>query len=89
MEEAMQPNRKLAATAGPPRRAANISLDARMLAEAKALGINISRACEGGLEAQIARVRRETWLAENEQALDSSNAYAETEGLPLAELRRF
>ena len=82
-------NRKLAAEAKPARRAANISLNARMLAEAKELGINISRACEGGLEAQIARVRRETWLAENRQALESSNAYAEANGLPLADLRQF
>jgi antitoxin CcdA len=71
------------------RRAANISLNADMLAEAKALGINISRACEGGLEAEIARIRRESWLAENESALNSSNAFAEANGLPLAALRQF
>jgi len=82
-------NRRSAAEARPARRAANISLNARILADAKELGINISRACEGGLEAEIARIRRESWLADNRQALDSSNAYAETEGLPLADLRRF
>ncbi len=82
-------NRSSAAEANPARRAANISLDARILAEAKELGINISRACERGLEAQIARVRRETWLSENRQAIESSNAYAEANGLPLAALRRF
>jgi antitoxin CcdA len=71
------------------RRAANISLNGDMLAEAKALRINISRACENGLEAEIARVRREKWLAENAPALDSSNAYAEANGLPLAALRQF
>jgi len=85
----MSLNRKFAAEGKPARRAANVSLDARILAEAKELGINISRACEGGLEAQIARVRRETWLAENSQALESSNGYAEANGLPLAALRRF
>ena len=71
------------------RRAANITLNAEMLGEAKALGINVSRACEGGLAAEIARVRRETWLAENGPALDSSNAFAEANGLPLAALRQF
>ena len=75
--------------AKPVRRAANISLNSHILAGAKALGINISRACEAGLEAEIARVRRETWLAENREALDSSNAFAEANGLPLAALRRF
>jgi antitoxin CcdA len=73
----------------PARRPANISLDARVLAEAKALGINVSRACEGGLQAEIARVRREAWLAENGEALDSSNAWVEANGLPLAALRQF
>lgn len=85
----MSLNRKFAAESKPARRAANLSLDARMLTEAKELGINISRACEGGLEAQIAQVRRETWLAENRQALESSNAYAVANGLPLAALRQF
>ena len=61
----MSSNREFASETKPVRRAANISLNAGILAEAKALGINISRACEGGLEAQIARVRRESWLAEN------------------------
>jgi len=71
------------------KRATNISLDSRILAEAKALEINISRACEGGLEAEIARVRQEAWIAENGEALESSNAYAEANGLPLADLRQF
>lgn len=82
-------SQRSAAVAKPARRPANISLNARILAEAKELGINISRACEGGLEAEIARVRRESWLAENGQALESSNAYAEAKGLPLAALRQF
>lgn len=85
----MPHNRRFAAEAQPARRAANISVNARILAEAKELGINISRACEGGLEAEVARVRREKWLAENGKALESSNAYAEANGLPLAALRQF
>jgi len=83
------PLNRRSAEVRPARRAANISLNAGILAEAKALGINISRACQGGLEAEIARVRRETWLAENGQALESSNAFAEANGLPLAGLRQF
>ena len=85
----MARDRKLTIEDKSVRRAANLSLNASVLAEAKELGINISRACEGGLEAEIARVRRETWLAENRQALESSNAYAEANGLPLAGLRQF
>jgi antitoxin CcdA len=89
MENTMPLGRRSATDEGPARRPANVSLDARMLAEAKALGINVSRACEGGLEAEIARVRREAWLAENGEALDSSNAWVEANGLPLADLRQF
>jgi antitoxin CcdA len=85
----MSANQKFASKGKPVRRPANISLNAGILAEAKELGINVSRACEGGLEAEIARVRRETWLAENRSALDSSNAFAEANGLPLAALRQF
>lgn len=82
-------DRRLATEDKPVRRAVNLSLNASILAEAKDLRVNISRACEGGLEAEIARIRRENWLAENGQALESSNAFAEANGLPLAALRQF
>ena len=71
------------------RRATNVSLDRRLLDEAKALGINLSRACEPGLAQAIARARAERWLAENEAAIHSSNAYVERHGLPLARFRKF
>lgn len=71
------------------RRAANISLDPAMIDDAKALGINISRACEAGLEARISEVRRERWREENREAIESSNAFVEKYGLPLAAFRMF
>jgi len=71
------------------RRATNLSLDARLLDEAKALGINISRACEPALARAIADARGERWRAENEAAIQSSNAYVERHGLPLARFRKF
>ena len=40
-----------------PRRPTNVSLNARLLEEAKALGINVSRAAERGLALQIAEAR--------------------------------
>lgn len=85
----MSPNKRVAGASKLARRAANISLSSGVLDDARELGINISRACEVGLEAQIARVRRERWLAENKPALESSNAYAQANGLPLARLRQF
>ncbi len=60
-----------------------------MLAEAKALNINISQAAEAGLVQVVALRRDQRWLAENKAALESSNAYVETHGLPLARYRTF
>ena len=76
-------------TAGQRKRATNVSLDAQLLTEAKALGVNISRACDRGLALQIAEERGKRWLKENKAAIESSNAYVERQGLPLARHRRF
>ena len=71
------------------RKATNISLDSDLLEAAKALGVNISRACERGLAEQVSETRAERWLQENKQALESSNDFVEQNGLPLASHRQF
>jgi len=71
------------------RRPTNISLDATMIDEAKELGINISRACEDGLGSEIRAERGRRWLAENREAIESSNAWVEKHGLPLAKYRPY
>lgn len=71
------------------RKATNISLDSDLLEAAKALGVNISRACERGLAEQVSETRAERWLEENKQALESSNLFVERRGLPLARHRQF
>lgn len=73
----------------PAKRATNISLRGDLIEEARRLNINISQACERGLEEQVARTRAEQWLEENREALESSNAYVERHGLPLARYRQF
>ena len=72
-----------------PRRATNVSLDEALVNEARAPGINLSRACEGGLADAIARERARRWRVENADALASSNAHVEAHGLPLARHRQF
>jgi antitoxin CcdA len=67
----------------------NLSLDQGLLTEAKALKINLSQAAEQGLRAAVARVRAEQWKAANAAALESSNQWVETHGLPLERHRRF
>src|SRR5690554_3207706 len=71
------------------RKPANLSLDSALLNEAKALGINVSRAAEAGIAQAVKRYKQEQWLKENASALASSNAYIEANGLPLARHRQF
>ena len=73
-------------TAGPPRRrATNLSLDPRLVAKARRLGVNLSRAAEDG----IRRATAARWRAENAEAIRQSNDYVEKHGLPLARYRMF
>lgn len=71
------------------KRATNVSLSADLIQEAKRLNINISKACEEGLHQQVSKTRAEQWIEENREAIESSNAYVEKHGLPLARFRLF
>lgn len=72
-----------------PRRATNVSISTGLLAQARELEVNISRAAEQGLMRAIAERRAALWLEENRAALESSNAFVERNGLPLAQFRSF
>ena len=76
-------------THSPMRKATNVTLGEALLAEAKLLNINISQAAEAGLARAVAERRQELWQAENQGAIESSNAYVESKGLPLARYRSF
>lgn len=71
------------------KRATNVTLPAALVDEAKALGINLSQACEAGLARQVSETKAEQWKRENKAAIESSNAWVEEHGLPLAKYRRF
>ena len=71
------------------RRPTNVSLDRALVDEARALGINLSQACERGIAAKLAEIRAAHWIDENRDALASSNAHVEARGLPLAAHRQF
>ena len=73
----------------PSRKATNVTLGADLLATAKALRINISQAAEAGLARAVAERQAQLWLEANQAALESSNAYVEKYGLPLAKYRGF
>ncbi|MFT4102365.1 MAG: type II toxin-antitoxin system CcdA family antitoxin [Burkholderiaceae bacterium] len=71
------------------RKSTNLTLSSRLVAEAKNLGVNVSLAAEAGIAAAVAQHRRQRWLAENQDALESSNTFVERHGLPLARYRDF
>lgn len=76
-------------TAASKRKATNVSLDVSLLNEAKSLGINISRTVEMGLREAVAKKRAEKWREENKAALEASNAYVDSHGIPLSSHRKF
>ena len=71
------------------RRATNVSLSEALVSEARDLGINVSRACEDGLETEVRRERTKRWLEENEAGFEAWNTYVERNGVPLAKYRKF
>lgn len=71
------------------RKAANLSIDADLLSEAKALSVNISRAAEVGIAEAVRKEKERLWREENREALESWNAWVEENGLPLAKYRQF
>ncbi|OAN50646.1 post-segregation antitoxin CcdA [Paramagnetospirillum marisnigri] len=72
-----------------PRKAANLTLNSSLLDLARRLKINVSRACELGLEMQIREMRAKQWRHDNADAIASFNEHVERNGLPLARYRRF
>lgn len=71
------------------RKPTNLSLDDALLSEARALEVNLSRAAEDGIRAEVRRAHSERWRRENSDALASSNTHVEANGLPLARYRQF
>jgi antitoxin CcdA len=71
------------------RKATNLTMDSGLLDEARAYGVNLSRAAEAGLRDAVRAAKAEAWRQENRAALDSANAWAEANGLPLAKHRLF
>ncbi|KAA0699177.1 post-segregation antitoxin CcdA [Neorhizobium sp. P12A] len=71
------------------RKAANLSLDEKLVTQARDLKINISRATEDGIARAVKAERERLWLIENAEAIRLENEYVEKHGLPLAKYRQF
>jgi antitoxin CcdA len=70
-------------------RPTNVSLNAALVEEAKALDVSISQAANRGLEEAVKKARAERWLEDNREALDSYNEWIEANGLPFEKYRLF
>jgi antitoxin CcdA len=71
------------------KRATNLTIDPVLLDEARALNINLSATFEASLREAVRRHKAARWLEDNHAALQSSNAWVETNGLPLDTCRQF
>jgi antitoxin CcdA len=76
-------------TKSPKRKSVNLSIDVDILAEAKALNVNVSRAADAGIAQAISKRKAELWLQENREAIEENNRFFEEHGLPFAEYRGF
>lgn len=67
--------------AGYAKRAANLSVNAELLDQAKALDINLSATLERALEAEVRARKREKWLEENREAIAAYNEHVREHGV--------
>lgn len=64
-----------------PRKAANLSINADLLAKARELDINLSATLEQALAEALKNRLRDQWLAENKVAMEAYNDHVEKHGV--------
>ena len=72
-----------------PKRAANLSINADLLAQAREMGVNLSATLEEALVETLRRHRRAQWQAENAEAFEAYNDHVEKQGVFGDRLRSF
>ena len=72
-----------------PKRATNLSLNAKVLDAARELGMNLSQTVDALLTEEVRKRYWERWNEENKEAVEHYNQRIEREGLPLAKYRTF
>ena len=71
------------------KRSTNLTLRSDLVREAKTLDINLSAAAEAGIARAVAKAREAQWIARNQAAMRSYDAFVERDGLLLGDLRTF
>jgi len=69
------------------RRATSMTLDVALLDEARALGVNVSRAAEEGILAQVRNERARRWKEENVEFIRDYNDWIAENGIPNSDIR--
>jgi len=64
-----------------PKRATNVSVDAEILAEAKAMKINLSQTLEDELRKRVQDERVKRFQEEHREAMESHNRFIEKHGI--------
>lgn len=72
-----------------PKRPTNLSLKGKVLDMARELGMNVSQTVDALLTEEVQRRYWARWNEQNKEAIDTYNARAACEGLPLAKYRTF
>jgi antitoxin CcdA len=72
-----------------PKRPLNIRINSDLVAQAKALQINLSKELENHLAALVAERQRQAWKKENQPAIEQYNTRITQNGLFGDELRQF
>ena len=78
-----------AAAARQRKQSANLSVDARLLARARRLKLNLSQVFEAGLAGAIRQQEAEYWLKKNRAAIEAYNEHVEKHGVFSDGLRSF
>ena len=72
-----------------PKKAANLTVRADLLEEARARKINLSHTLEVALAAELKRQREAEWLEQNKAAIEAYNRHVEKHGLFSDRFRNF
>ena len=64
-----------------PKKATNLTLNAKALEVARDLGMNVSQVVDAFLQEEVRRRYREKWLAENREAIAEYNERVKREGV--------
>lgn len=71
------------------RKSTNLSLDAQLVADAKAMGLNLSETAERAIAEAVRDEKARRWKEDNREAIEATNRYVAKHGLPLVRYRQF